>query len=1053
MTVAKKKMDELAPKSSTTKKVYLKRFLQTYKTLNSSQKIAVDTIEGPVMVLAGPGTGKTQILAMRIANILLKTDTAPHNILALTFTESAVKAMRDRLLSIIGEDAYYVNISTFHAFCSEIIQSHPEFFPFSRDAEPLSDIERFELIESIIHGQPFEAIKPINSPTFYVRECISAIQDLKREGVEPNDYRKLIDQMAVQLTEVNTKGKSELSATQQKTLEKSVAKNRELLQVYILYEKSLRERNRYDYEDMISLTINAFTKDPLLLQTYQERLHYFLVDEYQDTNSAQNHVLELLAEFWGDEANVFVVGDADQSLYRFQGASIENSLSFIKKYKKAQVITLQQNYRSPQDILDVAHLLIKRNALSNGEVLKIASKKIEKQSPLVSTIKTPTKKQNIEVASLSSDISETLYIVEKIKELIESGVKPDEIAVLYRNNADSFAFEDALAKWGIRYELDAGANVLDTPIVQQLLLLFQVIYGMRTTQEDLDLFTIMNYSWSMLNTLDILKIARAAAQQKTSMFAILTSKKLDGLELENREKLLKFIQNLLHWSQLDAQQTFPLWVETVLNESMMLPWILEQPNAIEMVNSIQSVFSEVKRIARGDHTLNLEKFLAVIATMQEHHLKIREEKMAYTKTDAVKLTTAHSAKGLEWEYVFISRALDGKWGNVRSRDLISLPQGVLKNTDIDEKDQNEDERRVFYVALTRAKKHVIITYAEKTVVGDRLKDTTRSMFLEEIPKKNIFATDIRAFEKAVPVLVSKLLQIPKDIQPQLEEQEWLMGLLKDFVLTPTSLNTYLECAYKFKLNVLIKVPRAKQDYLAFGTAIHKALEMFYRSLMEHDLPPNKEYLIDQFELALKKEILTKDEEEKRLNQGRKILSAYYDRYKDEFGRPVFLEKFLGYGWSRVYVDDVRIGGRIDKVEWIDQKHNLVSVVDYKTGQPKTRNEIEGKTAHSDGNYKRQLLFYKLLADLDKSFTLVVKNGVFSFIEPDKQTGKLRREEFELKKEEVDDLRKTIKEVMSEIRALHFARTTNYSICKRCEFVNHCWPLGIPTQNAEQMKLL
>ncbi|MEK7458071.1 MAG: UvrD-helicase domain-containing protein, partial [Patescibacteria group bacterium] len=219
MTVAKKKPTNNPSHPTSPKKLYLNRFLQTYNTLNPSQKIAVDMIEGPVMVLAGPGTGKTQILAMRIANILLKTDTAPHNILALTFTESAVKTMRDRLLSIIGEDAYYVNISTFHAFCSEIIQSHPEFFPFSRDAEPLSDIERFELVESIIRDQPFVAIKPINSPTFYVRECISAIQDLKREGVEPNDYRKLIDQMAVQLTEVNAKGESELSATAQKTLE------------------------------------------------------------------------------------------------------------------------------------------------------------------------------------------------------------------------------------------------------------------------------------------------------------------------------------------------------------------------------------------------------------------------------------------------------------------------------------------------------------------------------------------------------------------------------------------------------------------------------------------------------------------------------------------------------------------------------------------------------------------------------------------------------------------------------------------------------------------
>jgi DNA helicase-2/ATP-dependent DNA helicase PcrA len=465
------------------------------------------------------------------------------------------------------------------------------------------------------------------------------------------------------------------------------------------------------------------------------------------------------------------------------------------------------------------------------------------------------------------------------------------------------------------------------------------------------------------------------------------------------------------------------------------------------------MFGEVKRMARGQHHLNLETFLRAIVLMKEHHLSVRQEEVQVAGADAVKLSTAHSSKGLEWEYVFIPRTLDNKWGNVRVRNLISLPEGVLKNVDPAKKEQNEDERRLFYVALTRAKKRVTITYPQKTVSASRLKETTHTMFLEELPKKLLETIEVESFEKSSGSLLAKLFQLPEHPQQRIDEKEWLTGLLKDFVLTPTSLNTYLDCAYKFKLNVLIKVPRAKQDYLAFGTAVHKALEMFYRSLIEHELAPNKKYLIEQFEKALKREVLTKEEEEKRLLQGQKILSAYYDHYKEELCQPIFLEKFLGYGWSRIYIDDVRIGGRIDKIEWLDRKHNMVTVVDYKTGQPKSRNEIEGKTANSSGDYKRQLLFYKLLADLDQTFKLTVKKGMFDFIEPDKQSGKMKREEFDLNKEEVEDLKKTIREVMTEIRALKFDRTTNYNTCERCEFKDHCWPGGIPKNTVEQMKLL
>ncbi|MCG2692021.1 UvrD-helicase domain-containing protein, partial [Microgenomates group bacterium] len=265
--------------------------------LNKAQQLAVDTTEGPVMVIAGPGTGKTQIIAERIANILQKTDTNPDSILALTFTESGAKAMRERLIATIGAAAYYVNISTFHAFCSQVIQEFPDRFSLAA-TEPLAELERVEIFHKIIDSQQFDYLKPANLPHYYTGALIKAIQDLNREAVTPPVLKEI------------------LKKTHPKTKEEKylLAKNLELQQIYAHYQKALNDRGRYDFEDMINFVVEAFSRDESLLRTYQERLQYFLIDEYQDTNSSQNQVIDLLAGFWGQNANVFVVGDPNQCL-------------------------------------------------------------------------------------------------------------------------------------------------------------------------------------------------------------------------------------------------------------------------------------------------------------------------------------------------------------------------------------------------------------------------------------------------------------------------------------------------------------------------------------------------------------------------------------------------------------------------------------------------------------------------------------------------------------------------------------------------------------------
>lgn len=986
--------------------------------LNLAQQLAVETIEGPVMVIAGPGTGKTQIIAERIANILKKTDTDPSSILALTFTESGAKAMRERLIATIGEAAYYVNIATFHAFCSSIIQEFPDRFSLTA-TEPLAELERVEIFHEIIDAHQFDYLKPVNQPHYYTGALIKAIQDLKREGVTPELLKNIL----------------KTNPTKTRDDKYLLGKNVELQQIYEFYQKALEKRSRYDFEDMINFVVEAFDRDEALLRTYQERLQYFLIDEYQDTNSSQNRVIDLLAGFWGENANVFVVGDPNQSIYRFQGASLENFIAFTKTYPKAKVITLEQNYRSHQLILDASFDLIQKNKLKIEDIVVTAKAKLKAQPGLTKT--------KLQLIKLPSETVEAYWVAQKIKELIDKGMKPEAICVLYRHNQDASAFGQMLVKLGVPVEIEGGGNVLTDPVINQLITLMRAIGLTAQNLEDLDVFTLMHYSWFKLDPLAVLKLARQASQTKQSMVDLILAGKAEPVFIE-------FLNQLTYWQQQDSQLSFSQWFEKLIKQSGFLDWVISRPDSVSLLNRINSLFSEIKRLNNADHQLNLAKFLQALDLMAANRLTISEQDLDI-KSQAVSLSTVHKAKGKEWEQVFIVKAVDGKWGNNSTRELIKLPAGILTNTDLAKKEKNEDERRLFYVALTRAKKQVYISYSERYVTGSYLKEVVPSMFLTEIPKKYQSIIEPRLAGEAQKVL-QQFLEPPKQPVPTIEEKDWLSALVKNFRLSATALNTYLTCGYKFKLNVLVRVPRAKADYFAFGSAVHKALEMFHKSFIKEDKHPGKEYLLRQFELALQQETLIPAAYQDRIKQGRRILAAYYDCYHDEFRKPLFVERFFGYGWSKTFLEDIPLTGKMDKIELIDQGDKTVRVVDYKTGAAKTRNQILGKTKEANLDYFRQLVFYKLLASLDKTFPLKVTETMLDFVEPNKKTGKFRQEKFLITDDQVDELKETIRSVMKEIRALNFERTTDYRKCLDCEYIHHCWPEGIPQPKTEQLKL-
>ena len=991
-------------------------FDQAYKKLNDAQRQAVDTIEGPVLVLAGPGTGKTQVLATRIANILKETDTSPESILALTYTDAATREMKERLVKLIGKDGYYVKVTSYHSFCSDIISENPERFSRPKGLSIATDLEKIQLIKDILEGDTFPLLKPAGDPTYYLKYILGAIADLKREGYPVDKYKQLVNLLKEEFEIV----KGDLKKVALKEKETLIGKNTDLLKIYEKYQEKLAELGRYDFEDMINWVVDAFEKDSDFLLTYQEKFQYILGDEYQDTNNSQNRLIFSLANFWGEEANVFVVGDPNQSIFRFQGASKENVLEFQKRFPNLKKIVLDQNYRSTKNILTAAAGLL-------GE------------SPLTPTVK--FQDLPIKVAKFSSPLFEDEFITDTIKRKIRAGAKAADFAVITKDNADIENLVNLFKSKGLPYRLEGGVDILSTPLISQFLKIISLVTTFQSKIDDLDLFLVLNFPYFKLNPLSILKISRYAHEKHESL-----SDTLLDAHPEIDPAVIDVFHLLLSWNSKASTHTVPEMFQIIFQESGLLDYILALPQPIQELNRFGTLFEDVKKQAEAFPGLDLFGYVINLKTMAENGLKLEEMALIGDK-NAVTLTTVYKAKGLEWKTVFIYRFADTHWGNHIKRQMIKLPPGILSLEDVDKEDKNAEERRVFYVALTRAKKNLYLTGSTQYPSAQKM--IFPSMFLEEIPKNTRQFIKVSKYQKNAEKILGKLMSITTTPVLHDGEKEYLKEIIKDLKLSPTALNKYLECHYKFKLDNLYRIPRTTPAAMNFGTAIHSTLQYLYTDLKNTGKVEPKESFIKDFEVALRRQVLSESNLKNYLEKGRQVLSAYYDYYKDSFTQSLFIEKEFGKSLtSQIILDDIPLTGKADRIDLVSKEDKHVRFIDYKTGQPKSRNDIEGLNKNTSGDYKRQLVFYQLLADLDRSFGYKVTETELQFIEADKG-GNFHQERFNITKEEVNDLKKLIRETMASIRALNFDRTTEYRHCERCDFRSHCWPEGLPVTTTQE----
>ena len=984
-----------------------KKFQIEYDKLNPKQKEAVEAVEGPVMVIAGPGTGKTQIIAMRIANILLKTQVNASNILCLTFTNSGTYAMRKRLLDIIGKSSYLVTVNTFHAFCNEVILTFPEKFITARYLNQLTDLEQILIIQNILDKNDYKLIKPFKSPYYYQKAILDTIHKLKQENISADDSSKIIknDTKAIghDNRELSAKDKAQLA---------SLAKCLEVAEVYKKYQKRLSDDGKYDYADMILFVIDALKKDADILSHYQEKYQYILVDEYQDTNTAQNDIVKLLGGFY-DNPNIFAVGDDEQSIYRFQGASLENILNFKTNYPQAQIIILEKNYRSGQNILDVSRSLIQNNHQQIENVLKV-KKSLKSARDITS---------HIYLDIFPSGEDETYFITDRIKQLIKQGTDPSEIAVIYKENRDAEEIVSTLNYLKIPYHLEAGDNVLSDPEIQKLINILKVLDYKNPPPELL--FEIMHYKIFKISELEIFKLVHERRRGQTIIDAISKSKS---------KKIQNLFRIILECGREAAGNTFATSFRFILNRTGFLENLLKRKDSVHHLNRLNILYGEIKKVNLHDQKLNIARFLNYIEELNENNIIIPDREVD-ADFRGVNLLTAHRAKGLEFEHVFIIKLIDGHWGNKNKRELIKLPANLLHQTTNTTDNALEEERRLFYVALTRAKRNVYLSYAENYGDDGPSKESIPSMFVSELPSNLIEQVNNNPEHNLDKILKMKFAEV--SWTPNANLKKYLTKITEDFKISATSFNSYLNCPQQFFLDHILRVPKAKDFYQSYGTAVHKALENLFLVYMRDGALPTKKTFINFYVAALDEEILTSEEYQRARTNGSEILNQYYDFYTDDFkkhGTPLACE--YSFAHHNVKYGNIPITGKIDKIDLIDRVSNAVRITDYKTSKPKTLNELMGNTKNADLSYLHQAFFYKLLSESDPTFRWTIKEFVFDFISPEKD--KFKRVIIPIEPKEYEKFKELLAKTYTEIKKLKYAK--NFKVCKKgfeCDYINFC----------------
>ncbi|MDO8515251.1 MAG: ATP-dependent DNA helicase [bacterium] len=905
--------------------------------LNKNQQEAVEYGRGPLLIIAGAGTGKTTVLTERIKHLIGAGLAKPEEILALTFTEKAAREMEERIDKILPYGVFGMWVTTFHSFCDRILRSEALHIGLSSNYKLMTEAETYLFVKKNFWQFELKYFRPHGNPYKFIEGMIQHFSRLKDEDISPDEYRN--DEYP------------------------------ELVAAYKVYEKLKIDNGVMDFADLITNTLKLFRERKNILQRYQKQFKYILLDEFQDTNFAQYQLVKLLC---ADDCNVTVVADDDQSIYRFRGAAISNVLQFKKDYLPAgrqaqnlKVVTLNENYRSTQEILDRSYDLIQHN---NPDRLEVAEK-IDKK--LVAQVK--NNNEIIEFIYTDRVENEAEEVVKRIK-----GRDWKDFAILVRANNHAEPFVRALERAGIPYQFLGPGQLFKQPEVRDLIAYLKFLIDFT---DSVSLYRVLSMEIFNFKQREIIALLVRAKKENLSLFEIM--EKDGGV----------FVEMVHKHQELINKETAGQILYYFLEDSGLLKSLVDYKTAADEKRAlnIMKFFDKLKSFEGQNLDANVFAVSEYLALAMDQGESPAASETDWTQNNAVNILTLHSAKGLEFPVVFLVNLVEGRFPTRERKEQIPIPDNLIKETLPVGDYHLEEERRLFYVGMTRAKEKLYLSAAN--FYGEGKRERKASPFVNE------------AIGDKFQKIVSDETQLPLFEWQKPKEREEEKSNIKVDYLSYSSIETFRMCPLHYKLKNILRIPTPPNAAQSMGNSMHLMLRDLYLNKLSVDELLKNDWIHEGYQ--------SKKHEEDSLDRIKKFLEEYLKTDLHKNAKPLYLEQPFMFK-----VDDLKIGGKFDRVD--DLGNGEVEIIDYKTGaNVPSKREID---------VNLQMTIYALAAATQ--FPIEKIKLSFYYFDTASKITTIRT------KEQLEEAKKGLLAIRDEIQQSNF-QCSGSIICQNCEFKILC----------------
>jgi DNA helicase-2/ATP-dependent DNA helicase PcrA len=877
----------------------------TLASLNPAQRRAVVHGDGPLLIIAGAGTGKTKVITQRIAHLVRSRRVRPEEILAVTFTEKAASEMEARVDVLVPYTSSFVAISTFNSFGERVLRDCALDLGYRPDFKLLDDVDQAIFFRENLFRLPLDYYRPLSYPTRHIQELLEAIRRLKQEDVAPKAY------------ESYARGVAEAAATEAER--ETARKHTEIARIYREYQALLRKEGLIDFEDQVTLVVDLFRSRPSVLEEWRARYRYILVDEFQDTNTIQFELLQMLAS---GHRNLTVVGDDDQSIFRFRGASLSNILSFEQVYPEAKRIVLTRNYRSTQAILDASYRLIRHNDPNRLEARDGVDKRLKAASP--------GKGRSLFMLQFDTLSHEADRVAELVLERHERGSAWGDIAVLVRRNADAEPYLRAFNMKGIPFRFSGSRGLYQQ---EEIKVLTAFISALTDFENSRDLFYLALSDVYRIPPYELTKIAGHAQKKNLSLHRVFRLIAEGGKPVEISPEaeagVGRIFADLLFFAEMAGSKNAGFVVYAFLEKSGYLKSLVEAMSLESefKIKNIRLFFEKIRGfsdLVENDSIHSFARYLDLLREVGDNPATSEAE----LDEDAVNVLTVHKAKGLEFGAVFLVGLVEDRFPGREPREKIPVPDAILKERLRGRENTLQEERRLFYVAMTRAKTALTMSWA-RDYGRKRLKKVSpfvlEALDVPRMPDEVLRATaleEIRRYAMTAERPRPAAAPTPPAV----------------IALSDLRVEDYLTCPLKYRFRHVMRIPVLPHHTLVFGRVLHATIYSYLKRRMKGKPYTEEEFLEEYARNWVNEGFLSREHEELRRAAGERALRMFYKREEESGRLPAFLER--NFRWQE---GGVRFTGRFDRVDFEEEG---AVILDYKSTEASSQKDADRRTADS-----------------------------------------------------------------------------------------------------------